>query len=219
MAVDVVESTRSRLSPRVIRTAAIVLGVSAVTGFLTPFGEAVLPSSISAAANSSAPWALITFASVYLSRTERWFAAGLGAASFVVMDAFFYVTFDALGGYYPHHYLTFWMVVAIAIGPLVGLCASWLRSHRRWLLEIAVAAPSAILTGEGVFMLVRLPGLSTLYALACVVGGAAVFALLAAVLLRRMTRTAVSFALYAGTSALFYAVYGLVPLILNKVVP
>ena len=162
---------------------------------------------------------MLTFASVYLARVGRMYSAVLGAASFVVMDACFFAAYDLRGGYYPHHYLAFWLGIAIVIGPLVGLCASWLRSPRAVLRAIAVAAPTSILVGEGAFMLARLPGLSTPYAISCVVVGVVLFAVLAGWRLRRAWPIVVSLAMCTAASAAFFAIYGLLPIVLHKVVP
>jgi hypothetical protein len=196
-----------------------VLAIAALVGQLTPIGERILPESLSSMANSSGPWAMIVIASVYFSRLTGWRAAALAAAAFVVMDGCFYAVFDLLGGYYPRHYLTFWVVVAVFIGPVVGLCASWLRSSRPRLQEVAVAAPSAILTGEGIFMLVRLPGVSVLYSVASVVAGVLLFVALAAMFLRRPARIATATGIGILASAVFLEIYGMLPLLLNKVVP
>ncbi|HEX4442395.1 MAG TPA: DUF6518 family protein [Galbitalea sp.] len=217
-------STASGTAPsapfvRALGAILLVLGAAAATGTLTPFGESHLPGPINAAANSSGPWAIVAFASVYFSRARGAFAAALGAASFVTMDLLFFVVFDARGGYYPHAYLAFWIVIALLIGPLVGVCASWLRAPRMWLRAVAIAAPSSVLIGEGIFMLVRLPGVSTVYALASVVVGLALFTMLAALLLRGARCLALSTVACVLASAAFLTVYGLLPLILHKVVP
>jgi hypothetical protein len=197
----------------------LVLGVAAVVGTLTSFAEIHLPRSINAAANSSGPWAMIAFASVYFSRARGVFAAMLGACSFVFMDLFFFVAFELRVGHYPHFYLAFWLGIAIAIGPLVGLCASWLRSPRMSLRAISVAAPSSVLVGEGIFMLHRLPGVSTVYAVASVVVGVLLFVILSALRLRGAGWFAISLAMCGVATVAFYAVYGLLPLVLDKVVP
>jgi Family of unknown function (DUF6518) len=204
---------------RSLGAVALVLGVAAVTGTLTPFGEIHLPRSINAAANSSGPWAMIAFASVYLSRARGAFAATLGACSLVVMDLFFFVAFELRVGHYLHSYLAFWLTIAILVGPLVGLCASWLRSRRMSLRAISIAAPSSVLVGEGIFMLVRLPGVSTVYAVASVVVGVLLFAILSALRLRGMRWIVMSAAMCGVAAVAFYAVYGLLPLVLDKVVP
>jgi hypothetical protein len=87
------------------------------------------------------------------------------------------------------------------------------------LQEVAVAAPSAILVGEGIFMLVWLPGVSVIYAIASVVVGSALFIVLARALLRTLARIVVAFALAALGTVAFVWIYSLLPLVLNKVVP
>jgi hypothetical protein len=84
---------------------------------------------------------------------------------------------------------------------------------------VAVASPAAILVGEGIFMLTWLPGVSTVYSIASVVVGVALFAVLAVALLRRPHRVAISFALAVVATAAFVGIYSLLPLVLDKVVP
>jgi hypothetical protein len=197
----------------------LVLLVAAGTGALTPYGEVHLPSSISAAANSSGPWATVAFASVYFSRIRGVGAALLGAASLVVMNLFFFVSFEHRVGHYLHSYIEFWIAIAVLVGPLVGLCASWLRSPQPALRAVGVAAPASILIGEGVFMLARLPGVSTVYAVGSVVAGVVLFVLLAGLRLDRLARVLLSAAVCTVASLAFFEIYGLLPHVLNKVVP
>jgi hypothetical protein len=208
-------STTSSVRLRVL----IVLLVAALVGALTPIGEHMLPESINSAANSSGPWATIAFALVYASQLRGWAAAALASAALVTMDLTFFLFFDGLGGYYPHHYLAFWILIAVCVGPLLGLCASWLRSPNERLQELGVAAPSAVLIGEGIYMLKWLPGASVVYSIASLVVGAALLVVLAVAVLRRPGRIAVSYAVCAAGSFLFLEIYGLLPLVLNKVVP
>jgi hypothetical protein len=206
--------------PRSLRTLgaiAFVVVVSVITGILTPIGEQYLPRSIAVMANSSGSWTLIAFVAIYLSGLRGARAAVMGAASFLAMDAFFYLVFS-LWGEYPRHLLAFWIGIAIVIGPVVGACASWLRAEGSLLRAAAVAAPSAVLIGEGIYMVLVLPD-TTLYGATSIVVGAAVFAGLCAVRLRTFRTIAVSVGMCALAAALFLAVYGLTPLVLNKVVP
>ena len=208
--------------PRQLRVAApylFLVAVAAATGALTPVGMHLLPHSIRSMANSSGPWMLIAYTAVWLSGLRGIRAAVMGAVSFLVMDAVFFFVFDALGWFYPRHYLVFWCAIGILIGPIVGLSASWLRSSRTGLLALAVAAPSAVLVGEGVYMLVAIPGESTVYAIASVVVGVVLFAAIAAVVLRHTAVVLISLAMAVGGGGAFYLIYGLTPLILNKVVP
>jgi hypothetical protein len=215
-----VASRTSALNPSSVwlRVLIVVLA-AALVGSLTPLGEHLLPRSINSAANSSGPWTIVTFVLVSASRVRGWRAAALAAAALVVMDVTFYLFFDALGGYYPHRYLAFWVFIALCVGPVIGLCASWLRSSNPRLQEVAVAAPSAVLIGEGVFMLARLPQLSSLYPVISLVVGAILFVALAVVRLKTPARIAISFAVCAAASVAFLEIYGLLPLVLNKVVP
>jgi hypothetical protein len=205
-------------SVRVFAAVCGILAISAITGALTPLGEALLPHAIRSMADSSGPWALITFASIYFARLGPKWSAVLGALSFLIMDVTFYLVFVALGWFYPRHSILFWIGIAIVIGPLVGVCAAWLRSANLTQRAIGVAAPSSILMGEGVFMLVKLPGESTLYAATSLFVGIAMLIGLSAWLLRNRRVIALTAALAATGAFAFYAVYGLIPMVLNKTV-
>ena len=197
----------------------LVLAAAALTGALTPFGMIHLPRSLHAVANSSAPWAMVAFATIFFVRARGVRAAVLGLCSFVVMDVAFWVVYEARIGHYPNHYLAFWVGIAVVVGPLVGLCASWLRSKAILVRALGVAAPSSILIGEGAYMLARLPGESTLYAVGCVFAGVILCAVLGAIVLERIEAMLLSFVICAAASALFFAVYSLLPLVLDKTVP
>jgi hypothetical protein len=197
----------------------IAVMVAAIAGAITPLAYWHLPESINSVANSSGPWVIVVFSTLFFLRVRGWRAAALGIVSFLVMDAAFYVVHQSFGRFYPHHYLAVWVGVGIVIGPVVGLCASWMRSARPMLQAIAVAAPSAVLIGEGIYMLERLPGNSTLYAHASVAVGAVLFAALAALRFTRLRMVALSFALCTIGALAFFEVYGLLPLVLHNVVP
>lgn len=198
---------------------AFVLAAAVITGALTPFGMIHLPSSLHAVANSSAPWAMVAFATVFFVRARGFRAAVLGLCSFVAMDVAFWVVYEARIGHYPNHYLAFWVGIAIVVGPLVGLCASWLRSKAILMRALGVAAPSSILIGEGAYMLARLPGESTLYAVGCVFAGVILCAVLGSIVLERIEAVLLAFVICASASAVFFAVYSLLPLVLDKTVP
>ena len=126
--------------------------------------------------------------------------------------------FIALGWFYHRHSIAFWIGIALVIGPLVGVCAAWLRSANLTQRAIGVAAPSSILMGEGVFMLVKLPGESTLYAVSSLVVGIGLFIALGAWLLKNERVIALTAALAVTGAFAFYAIYGLIPMVLNKTV-
>jgi hypothetical protein len=183
-----------------------VLAVAAVVGALTPYAQVHLPESINAVANSSGSWVTITFTSIYLSRARGVLAAILGAASFLVMNLFFYDVFEQRIGLYLHQTLDFWIVVGLVVGPVIGLCASWLRSPNGILRAIAVAAPTSVLVGEGLYMLAFLRGVSTVYAISSVIVGIVVFVALSAWRLRHPAHIALSLGLCGISVAVFCAV-------------
>jgi hypothetical protein len=191
----------------------LVFGAAAVTGFLTPYASIHLPGSINVVANSSGSWAMVAFASVYLSNARGLFAAVLGACSFVVMDVVFFFAFENRLGAYSHDAIAFWLFIGIVVGPVVGLSASWLRSPHAVLREIACAAPASVLIGEGAFMIIQQPGLSPVYAHASVVVGVLVFLVLALWKLRRFDRTSISVVFCVAAAAALYVTYALMPLI------
>jgi hypothetical protein len=197
----------------------MIVAASALTGILTTFGQQLLPHSIRSMANSSGPWMLITFVLIYLSGVRGRYAALMGAISFVTMDLSFYVVFELLGKFYPHHYLAFWMFIGVAIGPLIGICASWLRDKHPVRRALGVAAPASVLMGEGAYMLVRLPGESTVYAIASVAVGVLLLVGLVAWRLREARSASIGIALAIVGAVAFFFIYGLIPLLLHTVVP
>jgi hypothetical protein len=209
---------RAALSRRTIGAFAFVAAISALAGGLTPLGEHYLPGSLQTMANSSGSWTLIAFAAIYLSNLRGRFAAAAGALSFVTMDAAFYAAFTNVG-YYPKHYLAFWIIVAVVIGPLVGLSASWLRSPSLIRRSVGAAAPTSVLIGEGFYMLAALRGASDRYAVASIVVGVLLFVAFAAWRLRTLRAILVSGALCALGALAFFVIYGMIPAVLDKVVP
>ena len=206
-------------APRALGAIVLVFAAAAFTGVLTPYASIHLPSSINIVANSSGSWAMVAFASVYLSNARGLFAAILGACSFVIMDVFFFFAFEHRLGSYSLEAIAFWLLVAVVIGPIVGLCAAWLRSPRFVLREIAVAAPASILIGEGAFMVIQQPGLSPVYAHASIVVGIVLFLVLAIGKLRRIDRIVISASMCAVATGLYYASYALMPILFGRSAP
>jgi hypothetical protein len=191
----------------------LALAVSAAAGALTPIGQQYLPEPLGPLANSSGSWTLVAFVAVYASRARPVPAAVLGAACFVLMNELYAVVSTLRGNPYTAGPLDFWTLVALVIGPVVGLTAAWLRSERAVLVVLAIAAPSAVLIGEGVYYLAVLPDYR-----AYGIGEAAAGILLLLVLVTRRARTArlatATAALAAIGAAAFVAAYTLVPAVL-----
>jgi hypothetical protein len=196
----------------------IVVGASLVVGALTRLGELVLPDAVESAANSTAPWALATFAMVALAGLGIRGSVLLGAASFVAMDLAFYAAFVVTGAYYPRSFLLFWVIVALVAGPLVGLVAAWLRRAgiRR---AIAIGSIPAIFFGEGAYIAIRLPDDGRVYPALLVVAGAVILCMLLLRMRPRHVEAVAAVAIALGGAALFALAYNLVPLVIGKVVP
>ena len=189
-----------------------------MVGSLTRIGETTLPDSIVSAANSTAPWVLATFLMILVSGLAGRLALVLGAASFVAMDLSFFVTFGFTGGYYPRHYLAFWLVVALIAGPLVALMATWVRRRGiRW--PVAAASVPSVFIGEGVFVLVRLPIAGHVYPAILIVGGILILAGVLALGRRTVRESLLTVGLTVVGTAVFSVAYNLVPLVIGKVVP
>ncbi|WP_108249045.1 DUF6518 family protein [Planctomonas deserti] len=188
----------------------LALAGSAVAGALTPIGQQYLPEPLAPLANSSGSWTVIAFAAVYLSRTRPVVAAVLGAACFVLMNELYGVVSTLRGYPYTAGFPDFWNLVAIVVGPVVGLAAAWLRSGRAALLVPAIAAPSAVLLGEGVYYVTVL-GVFGAYGFVEI--GAGVLLLLVLVVRRvpSMQMRLATVALALVGAAAFVAAYTLVP--------
>jgi hypothetical protein len=202
----------------VVARVAIVVATSVAAGVLTRIGEVTLPDAVQSAANSTAPWVLVTFVAVALSRLHGVVALATGAASFVAMDLAFYVTFGMTGGYYPHSYLLFWLIVAVVVGPLVALAAISMR-REGWRGIAAAASVPSVFIGEAVFILARLPVVGRVYPALLVVAGIAILAIISRGGTRRTRTTVLTIGATLVGSAVFALGYNLVPLIIGKVVP
>lgn len=196
----------------------LVVGASLVVGALTRLGELVLPDAVQSAANSSAPWALTTFAMIAACGFGIRTSMALGAVSFVAMDLSFYAAFVVGGAYYPRSFLLFWVVVALVAGPLIALGATWLRqSGLRG--AVAVGSIPSVFLGEGAYIAIRLPDDGRVYPALLVVVG---LIILGALLVARRPRPGEAVAAVAATlggAAVFALAYNLVPLVIGKVVP
>lgn len=207
-------STRRRRMPPAIGGTLLALAVSAAAGALTPLGQQYLPEPLAPLANSSGSWTLIAFGAVYLSRARPVPAAVLGAACFILMNELYAVVSTLRGNPYSAGLLDFWTVVAVVVGPVVGLSASWLRGGRPHLLVPAVAAPSAVLIGEGVYYLTVLPEF-TAYGILEVAAGALLLLALVARRVRTVQHGVAAAALAVVGAAAFVTAYTAAPAVLG----
>ncbi|GAB2465004.1 MFS family permease [Conyzicola lurida] len=198
---------RSRPAAALV-SAVIVALVAVAAGSLTPFGQQYLPEWLSSLANSSGSWTMIGLLAVYLSRARGFVAAILGIAALLLLNETYAAVSTARGYPYAGGLASEWTYVAAVAGPIVGLAASWLRSSRPVLVALAVAVPSAVLIGEGVYGLILIAdSTSPVYWWLQIVGGAVFVTVVSVRKLRRPGVIALAAALTVVGAAVFYAFY------------
>lgn len=128
---------------------AVAVGVGLLVGFLTSFGQGLLPEVLSPLANSAGSWSLVALLLASLS-PRRGFAVAIGVLSLLAMVAGYDLASllrgfgVSLGG------SLFWVTAAVVVGPFLGLGSHALRVRNR-LAPVAVGAMSGVLVGEGAY--------------------------------------------------------------------
>ena len=191
----------------------LALAVAAAAGALTPIGQQYLPEPLAPLANSSGSWTVITFVAVHLSRTRPVAAALLGAACFVLLNELYAVVSTLHGNPYTAGFPDAWNLMAIVVGPVVGLAAAWLREERAARLVPAIAAPCAVLLGEGVYYVTVL-GVFGAYGFVEIAAGVFLLLVLVVRRIRSMRMRLATVALAALGAAVFVAACTLVPAVL-----
>jgi hypothetical protein len=193
---------------RALRAVAITVGIALAAGVLTPFAQQYRPDWARSLANASGSWTMVGLLAVYLSRARGLLAALLGVAALILLNEAYSAVSSARGYPYVGGFASRWTYVAIVAGPIVGLAASWLRSSRPLLVALAVAAPSAVLVGEGVYGLtVVADSTSPVYWSLQIAGGVAFVVVVAVRMLRSPEYIAAAAALTLTGAALFLAFY------------
>lgn len=130
-----------RTATRTVGRTLLVLTCSLVLGGLTSFAQELLPGWISSFANSASGWTLLTVLLVWWLRGPWWLSALAGAAGFVLLTLGYTAVSTLRGFVYDP---TFFTVIAIVVGPFVGLAACWVRRR-----DLRAAAATALLAGIG----------------------------------------------------------------------
>ncbi|WP_423919256.1 DUF6518 family protein [Frigoribacterium sp. 2-23] len=154
---------RSSRSPRPARRgpARIALGVAVVllaafvVGGLTSIGQQHLPDALGSLANSAAPWALVAVALTAALRPRWWLGALVALASLVLMNVGYGVVSTAGGFFYDGGLTSIWSILALVVGPVLGVAAVWLRSRAAIRTALATAAIATVPIGEGLHGLLR----------------------------------------------------------------
>ena len=179
-----------------------------VLGGLTSVGQQFLPEHLHSLSNSAGSWTAICFAVLVVSKVRGWRAAGLGILVFIALNEGYGLVSRLKGFPYGILFDNYWTLIAIVIGPIVGLAASWVRSERPALVALGAAAPATVLVGEGIYGLLYVSDTTSpvYWTGSIVVGGVFVF-LMAVLRVRRIGWGATSIALTAIGAALFVFAY------------
>lgn len=142
---------------REAKAAAIAVATGLVVGGLTSLLQSALPFEAASLANSAGPWCAVAFALARLSR-RPWLAATLGALALVALDVGYYATAAARGFPISPAHVTFWLVAALAVGPVLGMGARWLDARHPVRRALGVAALPTVLVLEGLRSLAEIGG-------------------------------------------------------------
>jgi hypothetical protein len=129
---------------------AVAIGL--VVGTATSFAQTHLELPWAALANSASPWLLGGFAAGAL-QVRRGLAIGAGFVACVLEVASYYVTSSARGFPVSHGWIAFWVVCALAGGPVSGWAGwAWRRATGWWqALGASFAASTFLAEGLGAY--------------------------------------------------------------------
>jgi hypothetical protein len=179
-----------------------------VLGGLTSLGQQFLPEHLHSLSNSAGSWTAICFALLVLSRIRGWRAAGLGILVFIALNEGYGLVTRLKGFSYSILFENPWTIIAIVIGPIIGLAASWVQSKRPALVALGAAAPATVLVGEGIYGLLYVSDTtSPIYWTASIIVGAVFVIVMAIVRVRRVGWGLLSIVLTAIGAALFVLAY------------
>lgn len=185
-----------------------MLVIAAVWGGLTSFGQQYLPHELRSLANASGPWFSVVMASIVVARPRLTLAIILGILGLIAMNEAYGVVSRWRGFPYGGGLTSIWNQIAILVGPVAGIAATWLRSPRPMLIALGAAAPAAVLIGEGLYGLTVISDTtSPVFWGIELAGGIGLVAIAAVVRVRTVAPTAVLVGASALGAALFYVVY------------
>jgi Family of unknown function (DUF6518) len=112
-------------------------------------------SDLPATSNSAAPWVLVTFA-VALTARRMGESLTLAVITLLALVLGFYAVEAGRGWGVSRHQVALWSVASVAIGPLVGVAAGWLRHAGRTQAALGAGVLGGLLAGEAIWGLTGL---------------------------------------------------------------
>ena len=140
----------SARSPLTARRLSLVVLVALSLGVLTAFAQEWLPPELSSLANSSGSWALVAFGLALLGTNAR-NAALIGSLSLLGLLAGYKLGAEVRGFATGTSLIAFWGAAAFVAGPVLGVCAHWVKRGQGLRPAVGIGAMSGVLVGEGVY--------------------------------------------------------------------
>jgi hypothetical protein len=132
---------------------AVVIGLAA--GGATEWSVPHLPFSLEPLGNTAAPWVLVAFA-VALTARRMGESLTLAVVTLLALVLGFYMVEASRGWGVSRHQVVLWCVASVAIGPLVGVAAGWLRHAGPRTAALGAGVLGGLLAGEAVWGLTGL---------------------------------------------------------------
>jgi hypothetical protein len=134
---------------------ALATAIGLIAGAATEWSAAHLPFSLEPLANSAAPWILVAFA-VALTARRVGESMMLAVITLLALVVGFYMGEAHRGWSVDLHQVGLWTAASVAIGPLVGLAAGWLRHGGRTAGALGAGLLGGLVVGEAVYGLTEL---------------------------------------------------------------
>jgi ethanolamine transporter EutH len=129
---------------------ALAISIGVVVGAVTEWSALHLPFSLEPLANSAAPWIIVAFV-VALTARRIAEALMLAVVTLLALVSGFYAVQAYRGWSVPHPQVELWLAASVAIGPLVGLAAGWLRHAGRTAGALGAGVIGGLVAGEAIY--------------------------------------------------------------------
>jgi hypothetical protein len=137
------------------RRLALAVAIGLATGAVTEWSSPHLPFTLEPLANSAAPWIFVALA-VALTARRMGESLMLAVVTLLALVLGFYVAEAHRGWTVSLHQVELWSAASVAIGPLVGLAAGWLRNTGRTVNALGAGVLGGLVAGEAVYGLTKL---------------------------------------------------------------